>query len=423
MGIKTRAILKSWFKRGSYPTEAQFGDLIDSMRHREEKISISEVSGLTDELNRKSDSSLAKTVAEHSIELKMLQDVAWGTNGPQSVSVFDGIDTGEDLEINWDVGYNAADEVVYLSNYGMFAVKVSGATGMSDAMRIVGGYGYVYYPVFSSATRSESDYQTVESGSAKIHETKLFRLKESDELYVWQSAVGQLERTSKVQPGDLSMEVSLFVEAGELHIRSNRSLGEGESIWLMRNGKYTTEQRIRDGEEIRSGVRETRKGWRRYEKSNHQGESYGIDMPFEVERDSEPLHGRNLVGGGGPQYWTYRINLPAHIIVESLAYMSSEDEEKSLCIRNGKKKKRLKLGAVDDSGELKRERLTLRYGIAVYKSVEESIGKIYSERRSDIAPFRVEVKNYRYDEAGELIYLEEFRGQGELSGYCHFRVE
>ena len=42
MAIRSIAQLKAWFKRGSYPTEAQFADWIDSFFHKEEdKVPIS----------------------------------------------------------------------------------------------------------------------------------------------------------------------------------------------------------------------------------------------------------------------------------------------------------------------------------------------------------------------------------------------
>ena len=47
MAIRSIAQLKAWFKRGKYPTEAQFADWIDSFFHKEEdKVPISSVEGL-----------------------------------------------------------------------------------------------------------------------------------------------------------------------------------------------------------------------------------------------------------------------------------------------------------------------------------------------------------------------------------------
>lgn len=53
MAIRSIAQLKAWFKRGSYPTEAQFADWIDSFFHKEDKVLISSVEGLSGRLNDK----------------------------------------------------------------------------------------------------------------------------------------------------------------------------------------------------------------------------------------------------------------------------------------------------------------------------------------------------------------------------------
>ena len=58
MAIRSIAQLKAWFKRGSYPTEAQFADWIDSFFHKEEdKVPISSVDQLPEQLNNKYDAS------------------------------------------------------------------------------------------------------------------------------------------------------------------------------------------------------------------------------------------------------------------------------------------------------------------------------------------------------------------------------
>lgn len=58
MAIRSIAQLKAWFKRGKYPTEEQFADWIDSFFHKEEdKVPISSVEGLPEQLNNKYDAS------------------------------------------------------------------------------------------------------------------------------------------------------------------------------------------------------------------------------------------------------------------------------------------------------------------------------------------------------------------------------
>lgn len=53
MAIKSIEKLKGYFRRGMYPTEEQFGDLVDSMRHRSELLALADVEGLTRALNGK----------------------------------------------------------------------------------------------------------------------------------------------------------------------------------------------------------------------------------------------------------------------------------------------------------------------------------------------------------------------------------
>lgn len=53
MAIHSREELKRYFRKGEYPTEEQFGALIESMRHRGERLGITEVNGLAGALNEK----------------------------------------------------------------------------------------------------------------------------------------------------------------------------------------------------------------------------------------------------------------------------------------------------------------------------------------------------------------------------------
>lgn len=54
MTKRSRGVLKGWFRRGCYPTESQFGDLIDSFVHLgEDRIPMLAVAGLTNAINSK----------------------------------------------------------------------------------------------------------------------------------------------------------------------------------------------------------------------------------------------------------------------------------------------------------------------------------------------------------------------------------
>lgn len=58
MAKVSRARLKAWFMRGLYPTQQQFHHWLDSFFHKDDRLPISSVEGLTDTLNGKADSSL-----------------------------------------------------------------------------------------------------------------------------------------------------------------------------------------------------------------------------------------------------------------------------------------------------------------------------------------------------------------------------
>ena len=71
MAIRSIAHLKAWFKRGKYPTEAQFADWIDSFFHKEEdKVPISSVEGLPEQLNGKYDAAAGEQLESNFRQLR-----------------------------------------------------------------------------------------------------------------------------------------------------------------------------------------------------------------------------------------------------------------------------------------------------------------------------------------------------------------
>ena len=79
MAIRVRAQLRKWFGRGMYPTAEQFSDLFDSFFHKtEDKIPMSGVEGLTDQLNGKYNTAegreLEKKVQKVTDDLSFQQD-------------------------------------------------------------------------------------------------------------------------------------------------------------------------------------------------------------------------------------------------------------------------------------------------------------------------------------------------------------
>lgn len=81
MSVTEKNILKEYFKTGAKPSEAQFGELIDSMRHAGTPIPLAEVQGLPEELNSKfstaEGAALTQTVqqvADNQVEHKAESD-------------------------------------------------------------------------------------------------------------------------------------------------------------------------------------------------------------------------------------------------------------------------------------------------------------------------------------------------------------
>lgn len=75
MAIRTLDQLKTYFRKGLYPTESQFADVLDSYRHKGEKVGLTQIEGLADALNSKYNTSEAKI-----IEAKQKQqeaDIDW----------------------------------------------------------------------------------------------------------------------------------------------------------------------------------------------------------------------------------------------------------------------------------------------------------------------------------------------------------
>ena len=64
MAIKTVEQLKAYFRKGLYPTESQFADMLDSYRHRGEKMDLTQVEGLAEALNGKCDTGEAKIIEQ-----------------------------------------------------------------------------------------------------------------------------------------------------------------------------------------------------------------------------------------------------------------------------------------------------------------------------------------------------------------------
>lgn len=96
MAIRSIAQLKAWFKRGKYPTEAQFADWIDSFFHKEEdKVPISSVEELPEQLNGKYDAAAGEQLESNFRQLKADYDAHEKSSREQFNNIADNI---EELE-------------------------------------------------------------------------------------------------------------------------------------------------------------------------------------------------------------------------------------------------------------------------------------------------------------------------------------
>lgn len=112
MAIRSIAQLKAWFKRGQYPTEGQFADWIDSFIHKEDKVPISSVEDLTDQLNGKYDAAAGEHLNGDVQALK----ADYEAHGQSSREQFNNIaDNIEELEAE-DERLNAAVEDIRMKD-------------------------------------------------------------------------------------------------------------------------------------------------------------------------------------------------------------------------------------------------------------------------------------------------------------------
>ena len=120
MAIRSVAQLKAWFQRRKYPTEAQFADWIDSFFHKEDKVPISSVEELPEQLNGKYDAAAGEQLESNFRQLR----TDYETHEKSSRQLFNNIaDNIEELE--------AEDERLT----GVIAAETDRAIGEETAIR------------------------------------------------------------------------------------------------------------------------------------------------------------------------------------------------------------------------------------------------------------------------------------------------
>lgn len=144
MAITAITILKGWFAAGKYPTAAQFGSLIDSFRHKSDKVEISEVNKLPEALNEKC-------------------GVAWGAKINENINrcvsgwklMTDGyfLSSGYDLRVRMIMGFKSTNELVvdpYIMEFSYDEIKAfydSGVTTINLEGKSIHGDVVVYLDV------------------------------------------------------------------------------------------------------------------------------------------------------------------------------------------------------------------------------------------------------------------------------------
>lgn len=195
MAIRTLSQLKAWFRRGQYPTEEQFGDLIDSFRHKNEGMTIPDVDGLAEALNWKFDRSEGEAMAAAIATAKEMAEGAardvedlYGSIAELSearVGLFDGIILNRNF-ITYptlspgDIVYSVDDNGFY--RYSEKASLDPLATGLG----LPGGT--ISTPKFSFMPHAE--YMDGDAPSAAI----LYRRCSTAELYRYDAATASLVR-------------------------------------------------------------------------------------------------------------------------------------------------------------------------------------------------------------------------------------
>lgn len=117
MAIRSIAQLKAWFKRGMYPTAAQFADWMDSYRHKEEKIDIASIDQLPEQLNGKYPDSDGKQLERKTTELEVNLTTHEQYSEEKFGTIYDRLDELDETKID-KAAIGQADGVAGLDSQG-----------------------------------------------------------------------------------------------------------------------------------------------------------------------------------------------------------------------------------------------------------------------------------------------------------------
>lgn len=117
MAIRSIAQLKAWFKRGMYPTAAQFADWMDSYRHKEERIDIVSIDRLPEQLNGKYSASDGKQLERKTTELAQDLTAHEQYSEEKFGTIYDRLDELDETKID-KTAVGQADGVAGLDSQG-----------------------------------------------------------------------------------------------------------------------------------------------------------------------------------------------------------------------------------------------------------------------------------------------------------------
>lgn len=235
----TRDILKSYFQTGKYPTEGQFAELIDSMRHQGDVIGMDKVNGLYDALNSKADKAQVdlKDYAEAGKVLPLgACYVYYGM--PTHARTLDALDTDFDPEAT---AGDTTQVVAFCCGHGDDT-----RSGKGTLYLVYGSTnsGYAYYARFTNQTVPEDILrafgEAVATSSAdglmsKADKAKLDKLAEVVALEDYINDASMVLPLGKIYTydGDIVVPTLLYVEefATVLSFRIDSGNGAG-SPWV-----------------------------------------------------------------------------------------------------------------------------------------------------------------------------------------------
>lgn len=308
------------------------------------------------------------------------------------------------------------ESIVYVTSECCFAAKVRNAPTDTNI--------YSYYAFFDNGVIKDSYYQD-EDG---ILMNKVFRCNNTLYRFDYDNLV-EVNR---------QLMLDVLVEQNQLYIRTNRPLVTGEKFYFMRSGKYTTGY-----QNWNDNSRNTlhRKGWRRYQpypNNDSNFTSYIVEVDDSNNSDNsiafEYVDTCNVTAinttAVGAKYWTYRIT---GITVENLIKQFGNSYDYELVIRNGSKKRKLRVAYVVDGVTQipQKQRIQLQYGIAVYTRTYNSNKKegfiaTQEERVSNIAPFKFEIRNWKWGDNEHEYMIVPFDFQNGdmtwLEGYASIKA-